>query len=346
MSDPSLPQFAEPLTGREPMLPVTGESFGLMTARSASERMHRLCRFIEFWLGPRKPEYGEPSEALDAVQLPEPLRILYAFAGRWPHAEARYCSEHFVPAFSHEDVLASLHRIRRTDDGGKVIVLHNNRRNFRCLTLPVGDDPPVWSAGLPGEHLVCPSLSRFLVSFVLQELMLGSRRVLDDAQLDDLFESTVHPSHALWLDGPYVQESEHTFHLWNHALVGLWGLFAANHAAGEAFLNANRSPISAVDILLNGIVELQVKADGSGRLRGRGNSTVKLPPGTFPFDQVCDALLAAASDTGRYDANPTVRFHRTRQIFGVDIRPLRDMSFVNSLFAYALARAPASPGPP
>ena len=33
-------------------------------AQTAAERMDELCRFIEFWLGPRKAEYGVPEDEL------------------------------------------------------------------------------------------------------------------------------------------------------------------------------------------------------------------------------------------------------------------------------------------
>jgi hypothetical protein len=60
------------------------QTFDLMGAKSASERMQILLHFIEFWLGSRRLEYGESAEALAALRLPIPLRVLYEFAGRWP----------------------------------------------------------------------------------------------------------------------------------------------------------------------------------------------------------------------------------------------------------------------
>ncbi|HEX4609513.1 MAG TPA: hypothetical protein VH092_15045, partial [Urbifossiella sp.] len=56
----------------------------LMEAAMAADRMDALCEFIEFWLGPRLPAYGEPAEIVKAHPLPMPLRRLYEFAGRWP----------------------------------------------------------------------------------------------------------------------------------------------------------------------------------------------------------------------------------------------------------------------
>jgi hypothetical protein len=56
--------------------------FRFLDAATADERMAELERFIEWWYGPRKPEYGTPADEL--YDLPAPLRRFYAFAGRWP----------------------------------------------------------------------------------------------------------------------------------------------------------------------------------------------------------------------------------------------------------------------
>jgi hypothetical protein len=57
--------------------------FRFLEAKDANERMDELERFLTFWYGPRRPEYGEANESLRRFPLPEPLRRFYAFAGRW-----------------------------------------------------------------------------------------------------------------------------------------------------------------------------------------------------------------------------------------------------------------------
>jgi len=62
----------------------------------ADSRLSGLELFLEFWLGPRKPEYGESLELLDMLKLPDPLKRFHAFAGRWPpphppHTVHRFC---------------------------------------------------------------------------------------------------------------------------------------------------------------------------------------------------------------------------------------------------------------
>ena len=153
----------------------------LLEAPTAGPRMDALCDFIEFWLGPRQPSCGESAQALSECPLPMPLRRLYEFAGRWPRRANQREIGHEVPAFSHQDSLVTFHRLSR-DEGGKVVFLQENQRVWNCRTLPDGEDPPVWCHGdlidlrggySSGEKLVCESLSRFLTTFVLQEIAFG-----------------------------------------------------------------------------------------------------------------------------------------------------------------------------
>src|SRR5262245_43947607 len=92
----------------------------LHDATSPVGLMDELERFIEFWCGPRRPEYGEPPEALQKLPLPDPLRRLYAFAGRWPPINKDY---HYVGhIFGAQDALVALDKLQYLDDG-KVVFL-------------------------------------------------------------------------------------------------------------------------------------------------------------------------------------------------------------------------------
>src|SRR5262245_3257177 len=70
---------------------------------NADARLTGLERFLEFWLGPRRPEYGEPAENLAKAELPGSLRRFCTFAGRWPpanppYSENRFCvQDRFLP---------------------------------------------------------------------------------------------------------------------------------------------------------------------------------------------------------------------------------------------------------
>ena len=105
----------------------------LQNVSSASERMEALCEFIEFWIGPRKSDYGEPHEAVENQPLPMPLQRLYKFAGRWPNLEDEP-NVYVVPALSHQDNLVALDRLKYTDED-KVVFLGEDQDVWNCRTL-------------------------------------------------------------------------------------------------------------------------------------------------------------------------------------------------------------------
>jgi hypothetical protein len=183
--------------------------FCFLAKRSARTRLDELERFLEFWYGPRKPEFGEPEERLQKVPLPYPLRRFYAFAGRWPSPEPLYRGNTFYEGHGG-------HHVQHLDN---VKVLPRGRLNFfmeyqgdfHGLTLAEGDDPPVWIKGVLGEGQrgtaqVSESLSKFLVTHCL---------------MATLYEFTNSPCHG-----------------WSDSLVG-------NDQLAEWFL---RSPSDAVRI--------------------------------------------------------------------------------------------------
>lgn len=190
----------------------------LLEAETAAARIDALCEYIEFWLGPRKKIYGELARAVAKRSLPMPLKRLYEFAGRWPNWDDNQPMEYAVPALSHQDSFVTLDHLKNENDG-KVVFLYENQGVWDCRTLPDGDDPPVWCYGdqmdendnwYTGERRVCDSLSRFLVSFVLQELTLGSRLYLCDESLSALFDSQRHLAVPVWTHGPYVHSFKPT----------------------------------------------------------------------------------------------------------------------------------------
>ena len=144
--------------------------------------MGALCQLIEFWLGPRKPEYGEPVEELAKVALPMPLKRLYEFAGRWPSLKGWQSTAWAVPVFCEQDHLLAVANLE-INEHGRLVFLHENQCVWKCLTLPLGDDPPVWCVGdqlnedgksFTGEKIISESLSCFMVSYVLNEISIGA----------------------------------------------------------------------------------------------------------------------------------------------------------------------------
>jgi len=189
--------------------------------------MDELEKFIVFWLGSRSMDYGEPDSVIERVSLPYPLRRLYAFAGKWPPLYPIHTDQPNV--FCVQDCLLPLGKLSVSEDG-KLPFVVENQSCWTSSTLPYGDDPPVWVEGdfLPssGWHVVTESLSRFLVSFCLQELLFGSM-LRDGATIPEhLSPMDPHRLTPLWTAGPYVHEAtEHTFYLLDdEILVGPFGL--------------------------------------------------------------------------------------------------------------------------
>jgi len=293
--------------------------------------MDALCEFIEFWLGPRQSEFGESAEALGARLLPMPLRRLYEFAGRWPSWETN-APESVVPAFSCQDSLVALPELK--GEGDKIVFLWENQGVWDCRTLADEDDPPVWCHGdhtdeqghwFTGEKLVCDSLSRFLVTFVLQEVTLGSKLHLCDENLSALFDAERHSVIPVWTNGPYVHESLQNYFLWRDVLVGnLWGdpFFAANSQSGLDFLLANQGRIDEIRIGIGQKWSLDIQSNGSARLRylhGQSDLNAEACVGAFEFENLVEEITAASSDTGHYADNPITYFRRKGQSveFGV-----------------------------
>ncbi len=235
-----------------------------MEATTTAGRMDALCRFIEFWLGPRKEDYGESADAVGKFPLPMPLRQIYKFAGRWPRQDGLNLIPFAVPAFSHQDHLWKLDSVKRADDG-KLIFLNENQGVWDCRTVVGVEEPPVWCVrdqldekgeSFTLEKLVSNSLSRFITTCVLQELVLGSRLLFSDNACRDgglctRFESEKGHAAAVWLDGPYVYGHDNHFRLWNKVLVYNWDdsfWFAANDEQGAAFLREQQGPPVAVQL--------------------------------------------------------------------------------------------------
>ncbi len=322
----------------------------LMAAATPSARMDALCDFMEFWLGPRLPAYSEPVDAVAARPLPMLLRRLYEFAGRWPGLEGRPC-KFVVPALGIQDNLVSLPAIKTTDDG-KLVFLTENQAVWDCRTLPTGDDPPVWCWGdhddgrggwATAERLVCESLSRFLTTFVLQEIVFGSCLWLSDEGLSAQFDADAASHVPVWTGGPFVPGRDYRFHLWGEVLsMSLQDcdmhVLGANHAGGIRFLNERQGRVRRIH-LMAGDWTLELDDDGAARVDYRNwptDETARAPAGTFPFAEVLAAVSAAPLDTTA-GGGALVFMFREGQSGGVRGRPVHDSGLVASLFRRALA---------
>lgn len=177
---------------------------------TADARQNGLEQFLEFWLGPRRPEYGEPSETLAATELPDPLRRFYGFAGRWPPRRLPY----FPNRFSAQDILlvpgAAPHgNVYRSGD--YLVFAIENQGVWVAATLPMGNDPDVvisedcsHRTPSPVWRFLSKPLSHFLVTLILHETMLGSEQMACGEKALAVFESAGCKIEPLWLNGEYA----------------------------------------------------------------------------------------------------------------------------------------------
>jgi len=315
----------------------------LMDATTASERMDALCEFIEFWLGPQQPSYGESREELAKHQLPMPLRRLYEFAGRWPNAKETEPRSVVVPALACQDYLYALSALRK--NGEKFYFLGENQGVWGCRTLSEGEDPPVWCNVDGDERLVSNSLSRFLVTFVLQELTFSSKLCLCDLTLRDRFVAERTPSHSLWTDEPYVHEGNIDYFLWRNVLVRNPGSdhcdLATNNQEGIDFLNVNQGAICQITLMF-GSWALEVRSNGSAHLRFLSremHENIETPPAVFEFEALLRKLMDAGTDRGEFKSNPMVFCRRAGQTGGTGGKHIHDKQLVAALYHRTLEHA-------
>jgi hypothetical protein len=187
---------------------------------TADARLTGLERFLEFWLGPRRPEYGEPAENLAKMELPESLRRFFTFAGRWPPAYPPYCANRFHV----QDRFLPLdpgpwRNVYRS--GPYLVFVAENQGVWEVATLAQGDDPPVWVSEdcshrgpSPIWRLLDKPLSHFLVTFVLQEALFGSEFGACHEDALSVFTGAGCQCEPVWLDGEFTYpRARHSYFL-------------------------------------------------------------------------------------------------------------------------------------
>jgi hypothetical protein len=184
--------------GNSPIIPDT----------TTDARMSGLENFLERYLGPRRPEYGETEEELAAIEMPDPLRRFFRFAGRWPHSAGAnpFCVQDSLCELRNETYIPPLSVL-----DGRLIFVMENQGVWVAATERSGEDPPVWIAEEyenddPNRDwckLEKP-LSHFLVSFALQEVLFGSEVLGSAAGALEKFESAGLDCTPLWIDGEYA----------------------------------------------------------------------------------------------------------------------------------------------
>jgi hypothetical protein len=216
------------------MEPLIGDS-------TADARMSGLERFLQRFLGPRRPDFGASADEVRSIEMPAPLQRFFSFAGRWPGHNPQ---TPLVNRFCMQDMLCAL---ARSPNGGnqwvpmlqymdnRLVFVWENQGVWVAATERAGDDPPVWITEKCSHRekqqvwrqLEKP-LSHFLVSFALQELMFGSELLAVAPRALEKFEGAGLPVEPVWIRGEYA-----------------WGIDRPSYfLVGESFL-VRRAPYEA-----------------------------------------------------------------------------------------------------
>lgn len=175
-------------------------------------RMTALEQFLQRYLGPRLPEFGEPENELQSTVMPDPLRRFFRFAGRWPGHNPR---TPYANRFCMQDTLGGIRKKEYAPElqlmDNLLVFVWENQGVWVAATEQTGADPPVWisencshrDAVKEWRQLETP-LSHFLVSFVLQEVMFGSEILAVAPGALEKFERAGLPVEPVWNRGEYA----------------------------------------------------------------------------------------------------------------------------------------------
>ena len=184
----------------------------LIPDSTTDARMSGLERFLERYLGPRRPEFGTPDDEVRSVEMPRPLQRFFRFAGRWPGHNPQ---TPFANRFCVQDTLAGIvgreyaPAMQVMDD--RLVFVWENQGVWVAATERAGVDPPVWiteecshrETRRVWRRLDNP-LSHFLVSFVLQEVMFGSELVAVASGALEKFAEAGLSVEPVWVRGEYA----------------------------------------------------------------------------------------------------------------------------------------------
>lgn len=177
-------------------------------------RMAALERFLERYLGTRRPEFGASEDDLRSVEMPAPLQRFFRFAGRWPGHNPgtpfanRFCAQDTIGGIVAVGYAPALQLM---DD--LLVFVWENQGVWVAATEPAGADPPVWITEKCSHRetrrvwrRLDQPLSHFLVSFVLQEVMFGSELLAVALGALEKFGEARLPIEPVWIRGEYAWE--------------------------------------------------------------------------------------------------------------------------------------------
>ena len=128
-------------------------------------------RFLSVYYGDRQVEYKPDLNEIATWNIPQPLKDLYSFVGKYPGKQGIISTQDYLHINSGKEKTY----------GGKIIIVAENNGCWNCYTDTKGEDPPVWTEDygwkddFPKWKLVNSSLSQFLVTFCLTEAFIASK---------------------------------------------------------------------------------------------------------------------------------------------------------------------------
>jgi hypothetical protein len=201
--------------------------FSFHNAQSPDELFAILENFIEFWCGQRKPEYGVPEQLLKTVPLPCFLKRLYAFAGKWPNLKE---PEYSPMLFGIQDQLVPFEQLKFRNN--RVYFLDVNQNGCTVFAEIGKPDPSVFhETWHHATQTTCPqyvdTLSRFLITYCLQELVFGATYdfYCEEEGILEVCQEFGFSVELLWKNGQFLwgEEDTRTYYLCNQQiLLGRW----------------------------------------------------------------------------------------------------------------------------
>ncbi len=192
---------------------------------SPDEPIPALLKLIAELVPDLQPHHGVKSADIPTF-VPPSLRTIYELAGNYP---VPFSQQFRSPSWKY-GLFGSQDQLLPPDQleivGNRFRFIHENQGVWYCDTIPNEIDPPVFSDSRAYEfddsefREVCPTLSHFLTTYCLQELVFNSQHLFCvDSEVETVRDLVVGELSDVWVEGLYVYgEPTHSFYRCN----GLW----------------------------------------------------------------------------------------------------------------------------
>lgn len=186
-----------------------------------------LLDIVARWVPDLTEEHRVDSSQISEF-IPSPLHEVYRLTGNYPvpFTEQWRHPKWIHGLFGPQDQLLPIDQLELNGDRFRFI--HENQGVWSCETLANESDPPVYSDATAYDHrypegtmrIVCSSLSHFLTTFCLQEIVFGSKHLLCvDSTVDTPSQLVTGQLVNVWVNGWYVYEQPtHSFYLCDGSL--------------------------------------------------------------------------------------------------------------------------------